>query len=79
MNNDPNSIADWFDRHGMDGSYPARERFFRSCGWSNYSGTAAQNTAMLNVLKANFGNQQLCLNNFNIITLNIILKTQQNN
>ena len=55
MNRDPNSIADWFDRHGMDGSYGARERLFRDCGWSNYRGTASQNTAMLNYLKSEFG------------------------
>ena len=26
--NDPNSIMDWFKRHGMDGSYKARERLY---------------------------------------------------
>ena len=26
--NDPNSIMDWFKRHGMDGSYAARARHF---------------------------------------------------
>lgn len=55
MNRDPNSIADWFESHGMDGSYKARENFFRGCGWSDYRGTASQNTAMLNYLKSNFG------------------------
>ena len=55
MNRDPNSIADWFDRHGMDGSYQSRENFFRGCGWSDYRGTASQNTAMLNYLKSNYG------------------------
>lgn len=55
MNRDPNSIADWFESHGMDGSYRARERFFRGCGWSDYSGTASQNTAMLNYLKSRYG------------------------
>ena len=52
---DPNSIADWFERHGMDGSYQNRERIFRGCGWPNYRGTAAQNTAMLNFLKNTYG------------------------
>jgi hypothetical protein len=55
MNRDPNSIADWFDRHGLDGRYESRENFFRGCGWSDYRGTASQNTAMLNFLKSNFG------------------------
>jgi hypothetical protein len=55
MNRDPNSIADWFDRHGMDGSYESRERLFRGCGWSDYRGTPSQNTAMLNYLKSNYG------------------------
>ena len=55
MNNDPNSIADWFERHGMDGRYQARERLFRDCGWSDYTGTASQNTAMLKALKSRFG------------------------
>ena len=53
--NDPNSIADWFKRHGMDGSYKAREKLFRECGFKNYTGTAAQNIALLNALKARFG------------------------
>ena len=42
--NDPNSIMDWFKRHGMDGSYAARERLFREkCGLTGYRGTAEQN------------------------------------
>jgi hypothetical protein len=53
---DPNSITDWFKRHGMDGSYQARENLFRGLGWTNYRGTAAQNTAMLNYLKSRYGN-----------------------
>lgn len=53
--NDPNSIMDWFKRHGMDGSYQARERLFRECGWTDYRGTASQNTAMLRELKRRFG------------------------
>ena len=52
---DPNSITDWFKRHGMDGSYQARENLFRSLGWTDYRGTAAQNTAMLNFLKSRYG------------------------
>ena len=53
--NDPNSITAWFKRHNMDGSYKARENLFRNCGWTDYRGTAAQNTMMLNELKRNFG------------------------
>ena len=48
---------DWFKRHGMDGSYQARERLFRAlCPTKGqYQGTAQQNTALLRWLKANFG------------------------
>jgi hypothetical protein len=53
--NDPNSITDWFKRHGMDGSYQSRENFFRGIGWSDYRGTAQQNTNALNTLKYMFG------------------------
>ena len=53
--NDPNSIMDWFKRHRMDGSYPARERFFRQAGLTGYRGTAQQNTILLRWLKANIG------------------------
>jgi hypothetical protein len=53
--NDPNSIMDWFKRHGMDGSYKAREKLFRDCGFTNYRGTPQQNEALLNILKQRFG------------------------
>ena len=53
--NDPNSIMDWFKRHGMDGSYAARERLFREAGLTGYRGTAQQNTILLRWLKANIG------------------------
>ena len=53
--NDPNSIMDWFKRHGMDGSYQARENLFRRAGFTGYRGTAQQNICLLNWLKANFG------------------------
>ena len=53
--NDPNSIMDWFKRHRMDGSYAARERFFREAGLTGYRGTAQQNTILLRLLKAFFG------------------------
>ena len=53
--NDPNSIMDWFKRHGMDGSYAARERFFHGFGLTGYKGTAQQNIILLRLLKAAFG------------------------
>lgn len=53
--NDPNSIMDWFKRHGMDGSYRNRERIFHQAGLTGYRGTAQQNTYLLGVLKSNFG------------------------
>ena len=53
--NDPNSIMDWFKRHGMDGSYAAREKLFRDAGLTGYRGTAQQNTILLRLLKARFG------------------------
>ena len=53
--NDPNSIMDWFKRHGMDGSYAARERLFHRAGLTGYRGTPEQNTILLRWLKANFG------------------------
>ena len=53
--NDPNSIMDWFKRHGLNESYAARERFFRQAGLTGYRGTAQQNTVLLRWLKAFFG------------------------
>ena len=53
--NDPNSITDWFKRHNMPGDYQSRENLFRGCGWSDYRGTAEQNTAALGYLKSRFG------------------------
>ncbi len=53
--NDPNSIMDWFNRHGMDGSYAARERLFRGMGMTGYRGTAQQNTILLRWLIATYG------------------------
>ena len=53
--NDHNSIMDWFKRHGMDGSYKARERLFRKAGLEDYSGTPEQNTILLRLLKRLYG------------------------
>ena len=52
---DPHSIRDWFVRHGMDGSYQARERLFRGMGLTGYRGTPQQNTILLRCLIARFG------------------------
>ncbi len=53
--NDQNSIMDWFKRHGMDGSYKARERLFREAGFTDYRGTPEQNTILLRCLKRLYG------------------------
>jgi hypothetical protein len=53
--NDQNSIMDWFKRHGMDGSYKARERLFRKAGLEDYRGTPEQNTILLRCLKRLYG------------------------
>lgn len=53
--NDHNSIMDWFKRHGMDGSYKARERLFRKAGLKDYRGTPEQNTILLRLLKRLYG------------------------
>ena len=53
--NDPNSIMDWFKRHGMDGSFAARERFFHAMGLIGYRGTIVQNIILLKWLKFKFG------------------------
>ena len=52
--NDPNSIMDWFKRHGMDGSYAARARLFHKF-LPDYRGTPQQNAILLRWLKATFG------------------------
>jgi len=46
------SIADALKAVGADGSYSYRKTIAAANGISNYSGTAAQNTTMLNKLKA---------------------------
>ena len=80
--NDPNSIMDWFKRHGMDGSYAARERLFREkCGLTGYRGTAEQNATLLRILKQCFGPQISIqqLNKFKyiqIITTNILIDSK---
>ena len=50
---DPNSIVDYLKSTGSDSSYSARKELAASMGISNYSGTASQNTQMLNALKNN--------------------------
>lgn len=54
--NDPRSILEWFERHGVDGNFQNRERIFRDeMGCSNYRGTAQQDIQMLNYLKSTYG------------------------
>lgn len=48
---DPNSIVDYLKSTGQDSSYSARKELAKSLGITNYSGTGAQNTQMLNALK----------------------------
>ncbi|RAX50848.1 hypothetical protein DQ353_00145 [Arthrobacter sp. AQ5-05] len=46
------SVVDWLASKGRDSSYAARARLAAQCGIKGYSGTAAQNTALLAKLKA---------------------------
>lgn len=46
-----NSIVDYLKSVGQDSSYAARAQMAASMGISNYTGTAAQNTQLLNTLK----------------------------
>ena len=48
---------DYFKRHGLDGSYQARERLFRElCPTEGrYQGTYQQNVIMYRMLKERFG------------------------
>ena len=48
---DPNSVVDYLKQSGQDSSYSARKELAQSMGITNYSGTASQNTQMLNALK----------------------------
>lgn len=48
---DPNSIVDYLKSTGQDSSYSARKELAKSLGITNYSGSGAQNTQMLNALK----------------------------
>jgi hypothetical protein len=45
------SIVDYLKSQGQDSSYTARKKMAQDLGISNYSGTAEQNTQMLNTLK----------------------------
>lgn len=80
--NDPNSIMDQFKRHGMDGSYAARERLFRDkCGVTGYRRTPEQNATLLRILKQLFGPQisMQQLNKFKyiqIINTNILIDSK---
>ena len=46
-----NSIVDYLDSTGVDSSYSARATLAANNGITNYTGTAAQNTALLNKLR----------------------------
>lgn len=49
--NTSTSIVDYLKSQGKDSSYDARKQIASSLGIANYTGTAAQNTQMLNALK----------------------------
>ena len=46
-----NSIVDYLKSIGLDSSYEARKRYAQQYGIANYSGTAEQNTALLNAMR----------------------------
>lgn len=46
------SVVDYIKSQGGDSSYSARKELAQSLGISNYSGTAEQNTQLLNMLKS---------------------------
>lgn len=50
-----NSIVDYLKSIGKDSSYAARKQYAVQYGISNYSGTAEQNTALLNAMRGNGG------------------------
>ena len=45
------SIVDYLKSQGQDSSYSARKNLAEERGITNYSGTAAQNTQLLNMLR----------------------------
>ena len=46
-----NSIVDYLNSAGQDSSYKARKRLAQQQGISNYTGSARQNTSLLNSLR----------------------------
>lgn len=46
-----NSLVDYLNSIGKDNSYSARKKLAQEYGISNYTGTAAQNTKLLNMLR----------------------------
>lgn len=50
-----NSIVDYLKSIGVDSSYAARAKYAANYGIKNYTGTAAQNTQLLNLMRANNG------------------------
>jgi len=50
-----NSIVDYLKSEGKDSSFNARKKIAESLGITNYTGTASQNTKMLNTLRSGSG------------------------
>jgi len=48
---DTNSIVDWMNANGMDSSFVNRAKLAAQYGINNYTGTAAQNTQLLTMLR----------------------------
>ena len=48
---DTNSIVDWMNANGMDSSFANRAKLAAQYGINNYTGTAAQNTQLLTMLR----------------------------
>lgn len=64
-----NSIVDYLKSSGKDSSYESRKKLAAQYGVNNYSGTAAQNTTLLNRLQSGSGNTpQQPNNNLPVVT-----------
>ena len=71
-----NSIVDYLKSVGQDSSYSARKEIAKSLGISNYSGTASQNTQILNSLRSGSGSAS---NNSNTTPTTNTNKNNNNN
>ena len=56
------SIVDYLKSQGQDSSYASRKKLAEQYGIGGYSGTAAQNTALLNALRGSGGGQSTANN-----------------